>query len=55
MVNDVRTLWLNILESRQNHGVLAGVHDDCEMCKIESDRCEKLKDCVQDLMDQGVF
>lgn len=55
MINDVRTPWLNISESMQKHNVLAGVHDDCKVCKIEPNICEKLKDCVQELMDQGVW
>lgn len=37
---DVKTLWLNISESIQKHGVLEGVHDDCKVCKIEPKRCE---------------
>lgn len=55
LVDDVKTPWSNILVSMQKHGVLAGVHDDCKVCKIEPDRCEKLKDCIQELMNQGVM
>ena len=31
------------------------MHDDCEVCKTEPDRCEKLKDYVQELMNRGVL
>lgn len=51
----MRTSWLNFSESMQKHGVLEGVHDNCEVCKIEPNRCDKLKDCVKELMDQGVL
>lgn len=55
LIYDVRTLWSNISEIMQKQGVLAGVHNNCEVCKMESGRCEKLKDCVQELMNQSVL
>lgn len=55
LVEDVRTPWSNISENMQKHDVLAGVQDNCDVCKIGPDRCEKLKDCIQELMDQGVL
>ncbi|XP_050889235.1 uncharacterized protein LOC127094446 [Lathyrus oleraceus] len=55
LVEDVRTPWSVISKSMQKHNALEGVHDNCELCKTEPERCEKLKDCVQELMDQGVL
>lgn len=39
----------------QKHSALAGVHDNCEVCKTEPESFEELKDYVQELMDQGIF
>lgn len=55
LVHDLKTPWSNILVSMQKQGVLAGMHDDSEVCKIEADRCKKLKDCVQELMNQDIL
>lgn len=41
--------------STEKHNVLAGVHDDCEVCKTGHERCEELKDRIQELMNQGVL
>lgn len=34
--------------------MLDGVHDNCDVCNTEPDKCEELKGCVLDLMNQGV-
>lgn len=39
----------------QRHDVLVGMQDDCEAWKTELDICEKLKDCIQELMNQGIL
>lgn len=39
----------------QKHSALTGVHNNCELCKTGPKRCEELKDCVQELMDQGIL
>lgn len=43
LVDDVKTVWSSISVSMQKHGVLAGIHDNYEVCKSESNRCENLK------------
>lgn len=40
LVDDVKTLWSSISMSIEKHNVLAGVHNDSEMCKTEPERCE---------------
>ena len=55
MVDDVKTLCSTISISTQKHDVLACVHDDCEVCKTELEKCEELKDCVQELINQGIL
>lgn len=55
LVDDMKTPWSSISMSMQKHGMLAGVHDNCEVCKTEPERCEELKDCTQELMNQGVL
>lgn len=37
------------------HSALTGVHDNCEVCKTEPKRCEEIKDCIQELIDQGIL
>lgn len=55
LVKDVKTPWSSISLSMQRHCALVGVHDSCEMRKTGLKRYEELKDCVQELMDQGVL
>lgn len=55
LVDDLKNPWSSISVSIQKHGVLTSLHDNCDMCKIEPDICEKLKDCVQGLINQGVL
>lgn len=55
LVKDVKTQWSIISLSAQKNSALRGVHGNCKVCKTESRRCEELKDCVQELMNQGVL
>lgn len=51
LVGDLRIPLSVISTSLQKHGVLASVHNKCEVCKTEPDNCEEFKDCVQELMN----
>lgn len=53
LVDDLKTLWSSVAVSMQKNGVLVGMHEDREACKSDSNRCEKVKDFVQELMNQG--
>lgn len=55
LVGDLKTPLSIILANLQKHGVLTGVHDNCDICKTEPDKREELKGCVQELMNQGVL
>ncbi|XP_050877412.1 uncharacterized protein LOC127081173 [Lathyrus oleraceus] len=55
LVGDLKTLLSVISANLQKHEVLVGVHDNCGICKTESDKCEELKVRVQELMNQGVL
>lgn len=55
LVGDLKTQLSIILENLQEHGILDGVYDNCDICKTEPDKCEELKGCVQELMNQGVL
>lgn len=55
LVEDVKSMWSSISLSMHKHNALKGVHNNCEVCKTEPERCEELKDSVQELMNQGVL
>lgn len=55
LVGDLKTPLSVISINLQKHGVLDGVHDNCDVCKTEPDKCEELKGRVQELMNQGVL
>lgn len=41
--------------SMQNRSALTSVRDNCKVCKNEHEICKKIRDCVQELMDQGIL
>lgn len=51
LVENVKTSWSSISMSMQKHSALTGVRDDCEVCKTKPERCKKLRDYVQELID----
>ncbi|XP_050918568.1 uncharacterized protein LOC127135999 [Lathyrus oleraceus] len=51
---DVRTPLSVVLKRLEKFGFLAGTHDDCAVCECDPDNCDKLRGCVQELMDQGL-
>ncbi|XP_050915718.1 uncharacterized protein LOC127130797 [Lathyrus oleraceus] len=52
---EVKTSMSVVLQRLEQFGFLVGIHDDCEICKFDPDNCDKLRDCVQELMDQGLI
>lgn len=54
-VNEVKTSMTVVVKKLQEHGFLEYLHNDCPICKEESDDCDKLKTCMQELMNQGVI
>lgn len=55
LVENVKTPWASISMSMHNYSALACVHYNCKVCKTEPERCEELKDCVEELKNQGIF
>lgn len=55
LVENLKTPWSSISKSKQKHNALTGVHDNYKVCKTGPERCEELKDSVQELMNQGVL
>lgn len=55
LVGDLKTLLSVISINLQKHGILAGVHDNGDVCKTDPDKYEKLRGCVKELMNQGVI
>lgn len=54
-VDDVKTPLSVVLKRLKQFGFLAGIHDDCIICVYDPDNCDRLKGCVQKLMDQGLI
>ncbi|XP_050877108.1 uncharacterized protein LOC127080861 [Lathyrus oleraceus] len=52
---EVKTTMSVVLQRLEQFGFLEGVHDDCAVCEFDPDNCDKLRDCVQELMDQGLI
>lgn len=55
LVGDLKTPLSFISANLQKHGVLVGDHGNCDICKTNLDKCEELKGCVQELMNQGSY
>ncbi|XP_050918887.1 uncharacterized protein LOC127136366 [Lathyrus oleraceus] len=51
---EVKTLMSVVLQRLEQFGLLEGVHDDYAVCEFDPDNCDKLRGCVQELMDQGL-
>ncbi|XP_050889234.1 uncharacterized protein LOC127094445 [Lathyrus oleraceus] len=54
-VEEVKTPMSVVLQRLKQFGFLEGVHDDCTICEFDSDSCDKLRVCVQELMEQGLI
>lgn len=54
-VDHVKTPLSVVLKRLEQFGFLAGIHDDCVVCEYDPDNCNKLRGCVQELMDQGLL
>ncbi|XP_050920203.1 uncharacterized protein LOC127137822 [Lathyrus oleraceus] len=52
---EVETLMSVVLQKLEQFGFLKGVHDDCAICESNPDNCDKMRSCVQELMDQGLI
>ncbi|XP_050876611.1 uncharacterized protein LOC127080324 [Lathyrus oleraceus] len=52
---EVKTSMSVVLQKLEQFGFLEGVHDDCTVCKFDPDYCDRLKGCMQELMDQGLI
>lgn len=46
LVGDLTTPLSGISVNLQKHGVLKGVHENCEVCKTDPEGCKELKGCV---------
>lgn len=55
LVGDIKTPWLGLSLSIQKHNALTGVYDNCEFYKTKTERCEELKDCIQELVNKVVL
>ncbi|XP_050919291.1 uncharacterized protein LOC127136815 [Lathyrus oleraceus] len=51
---EVKTPMSLVLHRLYQFGFLSGIHYDCAVCKYNPDNCDKLRGCVQELMDQGL-
>lgn len=54
-VSRVKTSMSIIKERLKDHGFLQDLHNDYNVCQMEPGQCNKLKNCVQTLMNQGVI
>ncbi|XP_050919781.1 uncharacterized protein LOC127137354 [Lathyrus oleraceus] len=53
-VDEVKTPFSVVLRKLEEFGFLEGVHNDCSVCESDPDGCEQLRECVQELMNQGL-
>ncbi|XP_050909727.1 uncharacterized protein LOC127123560 [Lathyrus oleraceus] len=53
-VDEVKTPFSVVLRKHEEFGFLEGVHSDCSVCESDPDGCEQLRECVQELMNQGL-
>ncbi|XP_050915167.1 uncharacterized protein LOC127130146 [Lathyrus oleraceus] len=53
-VDEVKTSFSVVLRKLEEFGFLEGVHSDCSVCESDPDGCEQLRECVQELMNQGL-
>lgn len=53
-VEKIHTL-ISDIEQLLNHGMITLNRDDCKDCVSNAESCEKLKNCVQQLIDQGTI
>ncbi|XP_050893030.1 uncharacterized protein LOC127098462 [Lathyrus oleraceus] len=54
-VDEVKTPFSVVLRKLEEFGFLEGVHSDCSVCESNPDGYEQLRECVQELMNQGII
>lgn len=54
-MGDLKTPLSVISANLQKHGVLADVHDNCDICKTKPNKCEELNGCVEESMSQCIL
>lgn len=52
---DLKTLMSVVLKKLEQFGFLVDIHEYCIVCESDPDSCDKLKGCVQELMNQGLI
>lgn len=53
-VDEVKTLLSVVLRKLEEFGFLEGMHNDSSVCESDPDGCEQLRECVQELKNQGL-
>lgn len=54
-VDQIKTLMSRIQEKMIGFELFEKVHADCKVCLLNPDKCEKMKKCLQQMMDQGLL
>jgi hypothetical protein len=53
-VSLIKTPLSSVREMLLNYDEFVNLHPDCEDCLNDPNHCSKLKECLQQLMDQGL-
>lgn len=54
-MDQIKTLMSRICERLIRYEVFEELHDDCNICRSNPDKCEKMKTCLQQMMNQGLI